>query len=118
MGLIFKTKRPDSFARSCSDHFAHSEFMNADVIHAGSAVILCDLLKRSKSRESLKGESLKGTFYLSVKAECPLITLSRHTMSPFIFLDFATTEQRECLKYLRQHFKGMRANRFKIHAAF
>ena len=34
------------------------------------------------------------------------------------FLDFATAEPRECLKYLRQHFKGMRANRFKIHTAF
>lgn len=34
------------------------------------------------------------------------------------FLDFVTSEPKECLKYLRQNFKGMRANRFKIHAAF
>lgn len=34
------------------------------------------------------------------------------------FLDFATAEPKDALKYLRQNFKGMRANRFKIHAAF
>ncbi|MEZ6132433.1 MAG: hypothetical protein R3C59_27530 [Planctomycetaceae bacterium] len=34
------------------------------------------------------------------------------------FLDFATTEPKESLKYLRRNFKGMRANRFRIHAAF
>ncbi len=34
------------------------------------------------------------------------------------FLDFALNEPKETLKYLRQEFKGMRANRFKIHEAF
>ena len=34
------------------------------------------------------------------------------------FLDFATTEPKDALKYLRPKFKGMRANRFKIHEAF
>ncbi|WP_372724159.1 hypothetical protein [Novipirellula sp.] len=34
------------------------------------------------------------------------------------FLDFALNDPNETLKYLRQEFKGMRANRFKIHEAF
>ena len=34
------------------------------------------------------------------------------------FLDFATAEPKDSLKYLRQKFKAMRANRFRIHEAF
>ncbi len=34
------------------------------------------------------------------------------------YLDFALNDQKETLKYLRQKFKGIRVNRFKIHEAF
>jgi hypothetical protein len=34
------------------------------------------------------------------------------------FLDFAENEPKETLKYLKQKFKDIRANRFKIHSAF
>jgi hypothetical protein len=34
------------------------------------------------------------------------------------YLDFISIEPKECLKYMRQRFKGMRANRFKIDSNF